>query len=324
MHNSSTQPFNLLSHHCIWERAPHNGLADITRYRDQWYCIFREGAHHFKGAPGMLQILRSREGEDWEHVASLKEAEYDLRDPHFSEHPDGRLMVVMGGSVFDEEKKTMELNTRVAFSKDGEQWTPTREVIPGEWLWRVTWHEGTAYGCAYSFSEPLKFNSEWILKLYSSRDGVQWESRHLFSIPGCPNETTVRFTDEGEMYALVRRETQDRYSWMGRSSAPYKDWEWEKSESRLGGPNFLIRPDGKLWVGARLNREEDEQEGNVEGVTCLGEWSGRSFVPSLELPSGGDNSYPGMYLHEDQLWVVYYSSHEGKAKVYLARCGLTN
>jgi len=42
----------------------------------------------------------------------------------------------------------------------------------------------------------------------------------------------------------------------------------------------------------------------------------------VSLPSGGDNSYPGMVFHEGILLVSYYSSHEGKASIYLARLKL--
>ena len=41
--------------------------------------------------------------------------------------------------------------------------------------------------------------------------------------------------------------------------------------------------------------------------------------PLLRLPSGGDTSYPGMVWHNDQLWISYYSSHEEKTSIYLAK-----
>jgi len=46
-----------------------------------------------------------------------------------------------------------------------------------------------------------------------------------------------------------------------------------------------------------------------------------SYTPVLELPSGGDNSYPGMVFNEDDglLWMSYYSGHEGKVSIYLAK-----
>ena len=42
----------------------------------------------------------------------------------------------------------------------------------------------------------------------------------------------------------------------------------------------------------------------------------------LKLPSGGDTSYPGLVEHDSLLWVSYYSSHEGKTSIYLARVKL--
>jgi len=38
----------------------------------------------------------------------------------------------------------------------------------------------------------------------------------------------------------------------------------------------------------------------------------------VELPSGGDTSYPGMVLMDDVLYFSYYSSHEGKTSIYFA------
>jgi hypothetical protein len=40
---------------------------------------------------------------------------------------------------------------------------------------------------------------------------------------------------------------------------------------------------------------------------------------ALKLPSGGDTSYAGLVWHAVLLWVSYYSSHEGKSAIYLAR-----
>ena len=65
----------------------------------------------------------------------------------------------------------------------------------------------------------------------------------------------------------------------------------------------------------------------------IGPWKGKphallarltrtSFEPVLKLPSGGDSSYAGMVWHQGLLWLSYYSSHEGKTSIYLARIRL--
>ena len=45
----------------------------------------------------------------------------------------------------------------------------------------------------------------------------------------------------------------------------------------------------------------------------------KSLTPILQLPSGGDTSYPGLVWRDGVLWVSYYSSHEGKTSIYLAK-----
>ncbi len=125
----------------VWDRGKHNAFTDLVRFKDRWYCSFREGDAHV-GGDGELRVLSSADGTQWESVALLAEKGIDLRDPKLSVTADGRLMVVAGGSVY-EGKKLLGRQPRVAFSKDGRQWTPTKRVLgEGEWLWRVTWHGG--------------------------------------------------------------------------------------------------------------------------------------------------------------------------------------
>jgi hypothetical protein len=39
----------------------------------------------------------------------------------------------------------------------------------------------------------------------------------------------------------------------------------------------------------------------------------------MALPSGGETSYAGLCLEKEALWVSYYSSHEQRTSVYLAK-----
>jgi hypothetical protein len=51
----------------------------------------------------------------------------------------------------------------------------------------------------------------------------------------------------------------------------------------------------------------------------LGPISLTTYEPELVLPSGGDTSYPGFAFDDGLLWTMYYSSHEGKTAIYLAK-----
>ncbi len=56
--------------------------------------------------------------------------------------------------------------------------------------------------------------------------------------------------------------------------------------------------------------------------TVLARLSRAAYEPVLTFPSGGDTSYAGLVWHDGLLWVSYYSSHEGKTSIYLAKVEL--
>jgi hypothetical protein len=274
----------------------------------RWFCTFRESEAHV-GGDGKVRVITSADGAAWESAALIAEEGVDLRDPKLSVTPDDRLMIVAGGSVYGGTKTLKGRRPRVMFSADGREWTAPRPVLSeGEWLWRVTWHDGTAYGVSYTSSDGA---GEWGATLFKSADGLKYEPVTRLNVPGQPNEATVRVLPGGEMVALVRREAGDRAGWVGRSRPPYTDWTWVSTKHRLGGPNFLRLPDGSLWAAGRSH------EGGVH--TVVARLTPDSYAPALTLPSGGDTSYPGLVWHDGLLWVSYYSSHEGKTSVYLAK-----
>lgn len=304
----------LLSVAKIWDQGPHNAFTDLIRFGDRWYCTFREADDHV-GGDGGIRVLVSGDGDAWESSALLKEEGIDLRDPKLSVTAEGRLMLVMGGSVYRGGKQLLGRQPRVAFSKDGREWTaPQRVLSEGHWLWRVTWHDGRAYGASYTAPAGESKTAERELTLWVSDDGVDYEKLADLDVTGRPNETTLRFLDNGDCVALVRREAGDQQGWIGVSQAPYRDWKWQPCGHRLGGPNFIQLPNGQLWAGSRA------YPGGAK--TVLARMTRDSYEPALTLPSGGDNSYPGLVWHDGLLWMSYYSSHEGKTSVYLAKIKL--
>ncbi len=304
----------------IWDAGKHNAFTDLIRFDGRWFCTFREADAHV-GGEGHLRVLSSPDGAKWESVAILTEKAVGLRDPKFSITPDGRLMIVAGGSVY-EGKKYVGMQSRVAFSKDGKAWTSTKRVLAeGDWLWRATWHDGTCYGVAYNASprdtkdtkETPKTDKtaprDWEIKLVVSTDGEKFDIITKLDVSGNPNETTVRFLPSGEMAALVRREGN---GWVGTSKAPYKEWAWKELPISIGGPNFVFLPEGPTVAGVRLY-------GKVRTGLCLLDVKDGKMEEALKLPSGGDTSYAGLVWHDGILWVSYYSSHEGKSAIYLAK-----
>jgi len=305
----------------IWHNNKHSAFTDLIHFRGKWFCVFRESAGHV-GGNGVIRVLISSDGGNWESVASLSEEGNDLRDPKLSITPDNRLMLVLGGSVY-EGTKFIERQSRVAFSPDGKTWTaPQRTLEKGDWLWRVTWHEGVAYGVTYAAAktEAGQTNrpSGMTVKLVASDDGISYRSVTQLEVPGSPNETTLRFLKNGDCVALVRREAGDKAAWIGRSSPPCKDWKWHSAGMQIGGPNFIVLDDGRMIASGRQYRNATWPESK----TFVGPMDLQSVRAELILPSGGDCSYAGMVWRDGFLWLTYYSSHEGGSDIYFAKVRL--
>jgi hypothetical protein len=315
----------LLAVERIWDRAPHSAFTDLVDFQGRLYCTFREGTGHVPGREGnngAIRIIVSTDGQNWRSAALITEPGVDLRDPKLSVTPDGRLMVLMGGSFYEGEK-LQRAETRVAFSdRAGAVFGTPRPVridqrvrTDRDWLWRVTWHQGIGYGVAYQWSP-----TEWKTQLLRTRNGIDYDLVTTFDITGHPNETTLRFTADGEMVAWVRRDNSN-LGMIGFSRAPFTDWTWKEQDRRVGGPEFLFVPgaDGEIMLGTSRGYLPERKS-----TTFLGRLDRQGTIdPLVTFPSGGDTSYAGMVRRGDRLLVAYYSSHEGKTAIYLATINLT-
>lgn len=302
----------------IWDAAPHNAFTDLIRFNDTWYCTFREGSAHIPGTDGKIRIIRSSDGKKWESAALLAEKTIDLRDPKISQMPDGRLMIVMGGSVYDGQEPTPNRKrtgawSRVSFSSDGTTWSEPKKVEgvgEGSWLWRVTWHKGSGYGAVYSVGGP---GGKRTMSVWTTKDGVKYEKLCEPAPDTNLSEYTIRFLADDTMVILLRGEDKVRKAWVGTSKAPYNQWQWTPSDAWAGGPNFIVLASGKMVYGGRDYKDK-------KAVTMFGVMDSKSVTPLLTLPSGGDNSYPGFVeAKPGEVWMSYYSGHEGKTSIYLAK-----
>lgn len=312
--------FEVISVKRIWNQAPHSAFGDLIRFQNGWYCVFREGAGHVprKGGTddGKLRVITSEDGETWKATALIAESGIDLRDPHFSITGSGELMIVAGGSEYP-NGVYQGRQPRVTFSRDGHSWSPPKAVLErGHWLWRVDWHNGVAWGVT-KFGSPSKEQTEDPRRanLVRSRDGVHWELVTRLAVPGS-DESTVRFQRDGRMVILMRtRSLTDEMASVGWSDPPYTNWHWTKQSVHIGGPNFIVLPDGSMIAGGRWTTAP----GAPGPRTGIGALTLTRYQPQLVLPSGGDNSYPGFVFHHGLLWTAYYSSHEDNTAIYLAK-----
>jgi len=306
----------------IWDRARYNSFTDLARFQDRWYCAFREGTGHVS-PDGTLRVIASDDGERWESVALMTYEGGDLRDGKLSVTPDGRLM--LSGAVRLLKPVGGKIHQSLCWTTaDGKTWSERQAIGEANyWLWSVTWlpdSQGNAReglgGCGYSFG--YKTVKPRGLRLYQlTADGGKVTSRTWadVDVPAAyPNETSLVFAPDGTGYCLLRTE---KNAWLGTSAPPYKDWKWNETNCYFGGPKMIRLADGRLLGGGRLKGSG----GSHTGVVSV-DLDSAKLAEVVRLPSGGDTSYPGMVVHEETLWMSYYSSHEGRTSIYLARIPL--
>lgn len=319
---------SIMSVYKIWDGADHNAFTDIIRYEGKFYTTFREGSGHVPwpaGIDGTIRVLVSEDGRKWESFASLAKEGYDLRDSKLSITPWGQLMLIIGGSDYDHTNE-YKLNGRLThvsfldnktstFSKP----EPTR-IDPSiksdfDWLWRVTWHQGWGYGVVYRKKDKTK--SE--LFLVKTRNGIDYELVTSLDVKGIPGECSVSFQPNGEMLIIIRRdEPNNNMGYLAKAKSPYKEFTFIDTGMRLGGPQILHYRDNLFVMGTRSFLYDKDPHTSL--FLLKPDATSRCIC---ELPSRGDNSYPGMLFYDNKLWVSYYSSHEGKSSIYLATIPLS-
>lgn len=308
----------------IWDQGLHNAFTDLIRFNDAFYCTFREGTTHVKGWDGKARILKSTDGKTWHSIALLTMDGKDVRDPKLSITPDNRIMVLMDVEANDNGTITSR-KPYVSFSDpNGDNFSlPIESKVDdkiaswSDWIWRVTWYQGTGYA--------INYQPNGVAYLLKTTDGLYFENVTKINLGGVPNESTIRFDNSGKMYAVIRRETQDKMGVIATANPPYNVLSFKYLDQRLGGPNFLFLDDNTIAIGSRLYPADGSgNTSNANHLTAV-------FVADLngkinkivKLPSGGDCSYPGMVIHDGKLWYSYYSSHQGRTSIYMAKIPLS-
>lgn len=301
----------LVEVHKIWDRGPHNAFTGLVRFRDAWFCVFREGKAHVS-PDGAIRVLTSADGKAWESTALVTSKTMDLRDPKVVVTPKNELMIVAAGALHDKSKHAHQ--SLVWFSKDGKDWGEPIEIgDPDFWLWRVTWHGDAALGIGYPTTQ-----ADVGIRVYRSTDGRKWETVAANAYDkGQPNETGTVIDPEGTAYTLLRRDAAPATGQLGIAKPPYTDWTWRDLGVRIGGPAMVRIPDVGLIAVVRLYDKK------VRSAVCAVDEKAGTLSELLALPSGGDTSYAGPVWHDGLLWISYYASHEGKTSIYLAKVRLS-
>ena len=294
----------------IWDKAPHNAFTDLIHFKNQWYCTFREGEDHVCD-DGKIRVISSTDGKEWSSVTLLKYDGGDLRDPKFSITPNGQLM--LNGAVrFIEPVDGNHHQSVTWFSSDGKSWSKSFACPTGlgTWRWSTTWNKDTAYSFAYGGKHKQGC-------LYCSKDGKTWTVVKDDVYPNTEesgNETSLIFLNNDKAYCLLRCNKGSFSAMLGSSDSPYTKWQWMKLGRNIGGPKMILIDDDHFLAAGRL------YDGNSYTSLFWINPKKATIKEALKLPSDGDSSYAGLVLHDDGfVWASYYSSHEDKTAIYLAK-----
>lgn len=307
--SKATDAAEIVSVERIWSEAPHNGFTDLTRYGGRWYCAFREGSARVS-TDGAIRVLTSADGVEWESAFYYAGSDVDLRDPKLSVTSERRLMLTAMAVV--ESASSRSYQTLSWYSTDGRNWgTPFKIVDPNVWLWRISWHLGSAFSMGYGTT------ADRYISLFTGPGGLRFRplAERVYAAD-TPTEATLLINSDDTALCLLRRDAGTGTTLLGSSRPPYRGWEWRDLGVRLTAPNLIRLPDGRLvaagGTGARNAKTTlywlDEKDASLDEL--------------LTLPSGGDTGYPGLAYYDDLLWVSYHSSHKDGAAIYLAKIRL--
>lgn len=301
-------PFRISSH------ASHSAFTDLIAFNNAFYCVYRQATNHMSG-DGRIEITRLDSQLRITGRNRLTLNGTDLRDPKLSIGPNNTLYLVAYAKT-----TSGEMPRRISmvswFSSDGHSWSsPHRFGDQGWWMWKHQWYQGEAYSLAYKrAAQRLDLYQGHPRKTMNRRvTGILSLSKHGL---GYPNETDFHIDKQGVIRALCRRDADNFSAQLGLSMPPYRYWRWFDLGIYIGGPvmkplqgnDYLVA--GRTWTGKKmLNRVWKltfEQNQPVLTTIC-------------DLPSQGDNSYPGMVIGKDNVVISYYSSHiDNEARVYIA------
>jgi len=293
-----------------FHNGEHNAFTDLCRFHGTYYLTFRSCPDgHMVHPTSRILVLSSDDGSEWREVHSFHVARRDCRDPHFLIFKD-RMFVYTGTWYCGESSpKSRDLNQHLGFcawTADGDVWnSPVMlEGTYGHYVWRAAEHGGRAYLCGrrkHEFQESQEAEPATVESaLLVSDDGLVWARQGLFQeLRG--DETAFRFDEEGRIVAIARGGGKTNAQ-LCTAKAPYQAWNRTDLGRQVGGP-LLARWEDRWLVGGRKSIGEAR--------TALYWLINGELREIAELPSGGDNSYPGFArLGEKRALISYYSSHE--------------
>lgn len=296
----------------VFHNGEHNAFTDLVRFQGKLYLTFRSCPDgHAVHPTASILVLTSDDGGQWRQVHRFHVPDRDTRDPHFLVFR-GKLFVYTGtwySGATTLPAKDYDLNKHLGFAvwTDGAAWhgPVMLEGTFGHYIWRAAALGDKAYLCGRRKTGfaigPRGEGKEVQSLMLESDDGLIWRKRAVFQ-ESAGDETAFLFESDGSVLAIGRRGGDTAQ--LLKARPPYTSWERKDLDRYIGGP-LVVKWGDHYLVGGRNSTKDRGPK------TSLCWLAGGRLHEFAELPSGGDNSYPGFVeLGPKRALVSYYSSHE--------------
>lgn len=295
----------------VFHNGEHNAFTDLIRWQGKFWLTFRSCPDgHMVHPTSSILVLSSDDTQEWKQEHRFSVPRRDTRDPHFLSFQD-KLFVYTGTWYSGDgplPRDEYDLNKHLGFAvwtADGKTWNGPRllEGTYGHYIWRAAAHDGKAYLCGRRNRDHAQVSGERDLvqsAMLQSDDGLIWRFHSLFQ-EDRGDETAFLFEDDGSLLAVSR--SSSRPAQLIKSQPPYTEWTRKDLPEYVGGP-LLARWGDRWLVGGRRS--------TAAGPKTVLYWLADDTLHAFaELPSGGDNSYPGFVeLSPTRGVISWYSSHE--------------
>ena len=288
---------------CIWWDGYHNAFTNIIKFKENYYCTFRHATSHGLIGKGEIYVLKSSNLKEWELIKKFP-ALRDSRDPKLFMFKE-RLGVLFFAYPDIETKKLRD--GYISYSDDGENFSDLIKISKDNLcFWKIRNYKGVLYATAYSAGEKKE---NWGSYLFASKDGKNFEKLTTILKGEYANETDL-FFEEKKCYAVVRRVKRNirQNSVLGISEYPFKEWKTYYLNEIIMAP-AIFKFKEKLYVAGRIIEDE-----NYKTAVLSIDIEKKKVKKEIILPSGGDTSYCGSIVENDNLYLSYYSQHELEKK----------
>ena len=294
-----------------WDGS-HNAFTDLAWFRGRIYLTIRSCPDgHMVHPTSIIKVLSSSDGDSWREDYSFSVPDRDTRDPHFVKLGD-KLFIYSGTWYWGEHRPNIRnMNQMLGYgvsTTDGKHWTQPFQLngTYGHYVWRGAAYDGAIYLCARrrrNFTEITDLSKHTPLvesRFLKSDDGVSFRDVGFFQSE-YGDETAFSFEPNGAIHAVSRR-GGGKTAQLIQLNPPYTKPEHTDLGRYIGGPMVFSYGEHSLVAGRNIR--------NGKALTNVSVLRDGKLVDLIDLPSGGDCSYPGMVtLCPGCILVSWYSSH---------------